>query len=212
MPRHSRRKPFLFEPKQTKVLKQLLGNTLADCEKDAIITKLAEHVADYRQHAQRSSRKAQRRLDEVLAIANFASEFHGRLDRIQLIVEQQSSAPINWRYGDIDAPAPEQGLDLLGINDSDVEVAALLVHQAVAVLKRRVRGTPSVANVALQVLCADVGSDLKYASERSTAGQGNQSHLPEVLKVILQAAGVRPTRTAVNTALGFAANPTPNAP
>jgi hypothetical protein len=65
--------------------------------------------------------KALEQLDEVLAIADFAKEFHGRLTRIQKIAEAQSHEPIAWRHYDIEAPAPEGGFNILGINESDLE-------------------------------------------------------------------------------------------
>jgi hypothetical protein len=79
------------------------------------------------------------RQHKVLAIADFGSVFAERLDRIRKIAEKQSSKPIMWRDMDIDAPVPDRGLNIIGITDSDVEVAALVADRAVQVLERCAR-------------------------------------------------------------------------
>jgi hypothetical protein len=184
---------FRFKYAQRKALTKIFENELSRKPPEFAITSLEHSISQYdKEVAGCTSPSALCVLNQLLDdLDGFNAEFHARFNKYQALAETFSSVAVDWKYHDLDAMPSDDTLCIIGVNDSDLHVAALLVEQVKDILAKNVSAGSKVPDKSLRTLCWSIAEALSQASGKPEPEIRKKKWFREVLAIALTAADVQ---------------------
>jgi hypothetical protein len=184
---------FQFTGTQRKTLTEILEKEMSRAVSGSAVSSLEHSILQYTKDIKGcTSPPALHVLTGMLNdLDRFNFEFHARLDKYRALAETYYPVKVDWRYNDLDAVPSDNTLFTIGINDSDLEVAGLIVEQIKEILERSVSAGDNVADKSLRILCGSIADALSQASGKPKRTVREMGWFRQVLAIVLDAVDVQ---------------------